>query len=118
MAAYVTQNEMISLWETSLESMISECKTSKKVPDSLIELIKHNLFAKYVCYNPAEQQIEIGVNESLQASKTYPTIKIYYFTLEEIEKTLLDSKKSKRGDQEFYAKVLKGRNAYDSMVFL
>ena len=118
MAAYVTQSEVKSLWKNSLKRMINECRTNKKVPEGLVELIKHNLFAKYVSYNAALDDIEIGVNESKQRAKTYPTIKIYNFPLNEVEDKLIAASQTTRGDLEFYARVLRGKDLNSRMVLL
>ncbi|WP_029036709.1 hypothetical protein [Salinimicrobium xinjiangense] len=118
MAAYVTQSEVNALWKSSLKLMIRECRTTKKVPEALVEIIKHNLYAKYVCYNAAMEHIEIGINESQQSAKTYPTIQVYSFPLTEIANRLTASYKSKRGDLEFYAKVFQGKRLDDRMSIL
>lgn len=116
MAAYVTQSEVKSLWNSSLKKMIGECRTDKKVPGELVELLKHNLYARYACYNAALDQIEIGVNESKHRAKTYPTIKIYSFPLDEVEEKLSASYKPGKGDLEFYARILKGKDSDGRMV--
>ena len=118
MTAYITQSEVKSLWKSSLRRMISECRTDKKVPEGLVELIRHNLFAKYVSYNAALDKLEIGVNESRQRTTTYPTIKIYSFPLNDVENKLLAIYQPGRGDLEFYAKILKGKDLNGRMVVL
>ncbi len=118
MAAYVSKGEVRSLWKSSLEKMIEECRINKKVPEGLVELIKHNLYAKYVSYNVAGEKLEIGVNESRQRTTSYPTIKVYSFSLNEVEDRLLASYQPTRGDFEFYAKLFKGRRLDDRMSIL
>ncbi|WP_029034131.1 hypothetical protein [Salinimicrobium terrae] len=118
MTTYVTKGEIRFLWKTSLNIMIAECRINKKVPEGLIELIKHNLYVKYVCYNPATDSIEIGVNESMQRTATYPIIKVYQFPLNEVEDRLKDSYQTKRGDLEFYAKIFKGKSSENRMFVL
>lgn len=118
MAAYVTQGEVKSLWNSSLKNMIRECRTQKRIPEDLVELIRHNLYAKYVCYDAAQEKLEIGVNESKQRATTYPTIKVYSFPLNEVEKRLEASYQTKRGDLEFYAKIFKGKRLDDRISIL
>lgn len=118
MATYVTQNEVKFLWNSSVKKMISECRTNKKVPERLVELIKHNLYAKYVSYNAELDNLEIGVNESRQRAANYPAIKVYSFPLQEVKDKLKASFQSERGDLEFYAKVLKGTDSNGRVVVL
>ena len=118
MAAFVTSSEMKSLWKPSLRNMIRECRRNQKAPEGLVELIKHNLFAKYVAYDAATKQIEIGVNESAHRAKTYPTIKVYTIPLHELEQKLETSYKPKRYDMEFYAKILTGKDLNEKVWVL
>lgn len=106
MAAFVTRSEVKSLWKPSVKKMIRECKTRQKAPAGLVELIKHNLYAKYVSYDTTGEQIEIGVNESLQPAASYPTLSVYNIPLNELEQKLRASYKPGRNDVEFYAKIL------------
>ncbi|UZH54097.1 hypothetical protein JRG66_08785 [Salinimicrobium tongyeongense] len=115
---FVTQNEMRLLWKTSLERMIADCRASKKLPGGLLELIKHNLFAKYAAYNPQFDDIEIGVNECKHSTTSYADIRIYQFPLDELEERLTASFKTKRGDLEFYARVFKGKEFNDKILVL
>jgi hypothetical protein len=118
MAVFVTRSEMKSLWKPSLGRMIRECRMNKKAPEALVELIKHNLYAKYVSYDAATEMVEIGVNESVNRAKTYPTIQVYMFPLHELEQKLKTSYKSKRYDMEFYAKILTGKDLNDQVLVL
>lgn len=118
MAAFVTRDEMKSLWKTSLERMICDCRMDKKAPEGLVQLIKHNLYAKFVSYDPATDRIEIGVNECLHPAKTYPTIRVSNFPLHELKQKLRTSHKPKRNDMEFYAKVLTGKDLSDQVFVL
>lgn len=115
---YVTQSEMRSLWKSSLENMVKECRFNKRIPAGLLELIKHNLFAKYASYDADLDQIEIGVNESQQRATTYPTIRVYVFPLDELERRLGASRQNKRGDLEFYARILKGKDLSGNVFLL
>ena len=118
MAAVVTRSEMKTLWKSSVKSMIMECRMNKKAPEGLVELIRHNLFAKYVSYNPTTEQIEIGVNEALQPARTYPTITVSHIPLGQLEQRLKASYKPKRIDMEFYAKILTGKDLNDQVLVL
>ncbi|WP_324720820.1 hypothetical protein [Salinimicrobium sp. HB62] len=118
MAVFVTRSEMKSLWKPSLGSMIRECKRNRKAPHGLVELIRHNLYAEYVSYDAGTEVYEIGVNESINRAKTYPTIKVYTFSLHELEQKLKTSYKSTRYDLEFYAKILTGKDLSDQVLVL
>lgn len=118
MAVYLTHTEFSSLWKPSLEKMIRDCKTQKKIPQPLVKLVKHNLYAKYVNYDPATAEIEIGVNESSKPAETYATIQVYSFPLDELENKLVATCRSERGDIEFYAKTLTGRDSKEPIVIL
>ncbi|MCX2836795.1 hypothetical protein OQ279_01410 [Salinimicrobium sp. MT39] len=115
---YVTQNEMRSLWKISLGKMIESCRVNKSLPGGLVELIKHNLFAKYASYNAHLEKIEIGVNESKQRAASYPEITVYQFPLDELEDKLTASFQTTRGDLEFYARVFKGKEFNDNIFLL
>lgn len=118
MAAYVTQNEVMTLWKTCLEAMIRECRTQKKIPAGLVELIKHNLFARYVSYDATLETVEIGVNESKHRTPTYPTIKVYRFPLNEVGERLLANYEPQKRDLEFYARIFKGAKLNKRMMLI
>ena len=118
MAAYITQSEVRSLWESSVKTLLRKCRSDRKIPEGLVELIKHNFYAKYVYYNPEQEYIEIGVNESKQRAVSYPTIRVYCFSVDEVEDRLLASFQSNRVDLEFYAKILQGKNLNSSLHVL
>lgn len=118
MATYLTQSDVNSLLKTSMEKMISECRSTKHVPGELVELIKHNLYAKYVTYDTTKDYIEIGVNESKIPTTTYTTIKVSSFPLNEIWERLMTGYKQKPGDLEFYTKILEGKYSNDTRIQL
>ena len=118
MTTYVTQSEVRSLWGSSLERMITECRSNRKVPEGLLELIKHNLFAKYASYDADLDQIEIGVNESKQRTQSYPVISVYKLSLDEVVSSLTNSCQAGRRDMEFYARILKGQNSGTNVFVL
>jgi plasmid rolling circle replication initiator protein Rep len=118
MAAFVTQNELTVLFRSSLKDMIQQCRTSKKAPKKLVELVKHNLFAKYVVYNDAQESMEFGVNESTGRAAMYPTIKIYDLPLNALEKKLESSMQPNRRDQEFYAKLFSGKQPDEGIMLM
>jgi hypothetical protein len=115
---YVSQNDMRSLWKTSLGKMIESCRVNKNLPEGLVELIKHNLFAKYASYNAHLDKIEIGVNESKQSVASYPEITVYNFPLDELEGKLTASFQTTRRDLEFYARIFKGKEFNDYIFVL
>lgn len=118
METFVTRSEIKSLWRPVFKKMIRECRMNKKAPDGLVELIKHNFFAKYASYEANTEMAEIGVNESVVGAKTYPAIKIYTVPLHELEQKLNASSKLKPSDMEFYAKILTGKKLNEKVLVL
>lgn len=118
MAAFVTQNELTALFKSSLKDMIRECRTTKKAPERLQELVKHNFFAKYVVYNNAQESIEFGVNESKRRAVMYPTIEVYHLPLHVLEEKLKSSMQTTRRDQEFYAEIFRRKQPDEGIILM
>ena len=118
MPIFSTQSEIESLWKSLLKPMISTCRSEKKVPEELVELIKHNFYAKYVYYDSEKDTLEIGVNEAKQRAVTYPSIEVYHFPLNEVENLIMASFQPNNWDLEFYAKILQGKRSEDRMIII
>lgn len=103
---YLKEGEIKSSLGSLVKYYVQECVETQEIPQQLVELIKHNFFAKYVTYNKLEKTIEIGINESKHRSLTYPHIKVYSFPLEKTSEWIDSSFKTGRGDLEFYGQLI------------
>lgn len=106
MATYLSTRELRSLLGASIKQYVEECLAKQQIPEELVELIKHNFYAKYVHYNKEFNTIEIGVNESKTRATAYPEIKVISFPIEETSKWVDATFIEGKGDLEFYAKII------------
>ncbi|WP_037315894.1 hypothetical protein [Salegentibacter sp. Hel_I_6] len=116
MASYLntlSTNEIRVSLRQLVKQYVEECETCQALPEEFISLIKHNFLAKYVYYNKAKRQIEIGIDES-ESPETYPEIKVYKIPVDKASKWLDKSFKSQQNDLEFYGKLLNRNEIFNS----
>lgn len=116
MATYLKEDEIRSILDQLIDKYSKECQRSSRLHPDLIDLIKHNFFAKYVDYDSATEMVEIGINESKERNPGYPDIKVYHYALSEISQWLGDRFRNSSFDLEFYAKIISRDRSSDSDV--
>ena len=110
MAMYLTEKEIKKLMESSVKTFVRESIEHEKISEDLMELLKHNFYAKYAIYDREKRQIEIGVNETKRNSMTYPNIRLYSYPVDKASEWITKSLHWQRHDLEFYAKILSRKN--------
>lgn len=118
MATYLKEEEIKVTLEKLIEKYTEECQKTGRLHPDLIELIKHDFFAKYVHFDSTTEMVEIGINESKERTPGYPEIKVYHYSLSETRQWLGERFKNSTFDLEFYAKIISRDQASDSDVVL
>ncbi len=106
MATYLTEEEIRVKLDRLINKFVEECRSTCMLHPDFIELVKHNLYAKYVYYDETTGMVEIGINESRDRSPGYPDIKVYHYSLSEAKQWLGQHFRNTKFDLEFYASLI------------
>lgn len=106
MAVYVQKGEIEASLRRLVSKYVQECIRTKKIPQELAELIRHNFLAKYVYFDKRTMTVEIGIIESEERRDCYPKMRIYSFPIETAKEWLSSSYQTGVADLEFYGRLL------------
>ncbi|MFD1095100.1 hypothetical protein [Salegentibacter chungangensis] len=105
MSSYLNTQEIKRSLQVLVKQYVEECVNCQELPQDFIDLIKHNFLAKFVYYNKAKKQIEIGI-EDQESDAPYPEIKTYSFPVDKAANWLDQSFRNDDCDLKFYGKLL------------
>ncbi|HSP41040.1 MAG TPA: hypothetical protein VLN46_06365 [Gillisia sp.] len=110
MTTYYKQAEIKASMKKLVDSYLNRCLEDGNLCEDLIDLVKHNFLAKYVCYNKNSKTIEIGIEDNTKEDDFYPEIQVYKFPLNKNRKWIERSFKDSMNDLMFYGKLLNRNN--------
>lgn len=110
MTTYYNKGEIYNSVKLLVRECLQECRDCKKIPLELIDLLKHNFLAKFVHYNSATNNIEIGIEENKSNPDSYSEIAIYSYSLDGNQKWVDKSFKKDNNDMVFYGQLLNRKN--------
>lgn len=110
MTTYYNKGEIYNSMKLLVRECLQECRDCKELPVELIDLLKHNFLAKFVHYNAATNNIEIGIEDIKSNSVSYPEITVYSYPLNGNQKWVDKSLKKDNNDMVFYSQLLNRKN--------
>ena len=105
MISYQSKNDIQNQVVNLLPHQIEECRECDKLPEPLVELIKHNYQATFVCYDKKSNCIEVGI-ENEKENSPYPEIQVQKIPLKKAVAQLGKTFRSSDSDLKFYGKIL------------
>jgi len=107
MTTYFIKSEIESSIKKITADYVKDCINNKRISEDFLDLIKYNFSAKYVSYNNAENEIEIGVEDANPETSHYPIIKVVTFLItRKRNQWLEESFKNETNDLVFYGRLI------------